>query len=190
MNSPSKLLTMPCALLIGLAGCTSADLTVPRERSLPSAEASTHRFPSTDNGGRIIPGTRVSGAGQDATSRRLGCAQRDPQYGSADIGPRGGVLRVGANWLIVPPGALTTTQRLTGFIPADTSITIELEPHGLRFQKPAGLILDASTCTNVPNVVYLDEQGVVAERIRAVYSTWWHTIAAPIDHFSNYAIAF
>ena len=149
-----------------------------------------HNVPVTDNGGRIIPGTHVAGAGQDATSGLLGCAQRDAQWGAADIGPKGGILVVGRNWLIIPAGALRKTTHVTGSVPADTSITIDLEPHGLRFQKPAGLILDASTCTNVPNVIYLDEQGVVAERIRAVYSAWWHTIAAPIDHFSNYAIAF
>ena len=190
MTSSSKLLTTPCALLIGLAACRSADLTAPRDRPLVPAAATMHNVPVTDNGGRIIPGSRVPVAGQDATSQLLGCAPRDAQYGSADIGPRGGILVVGRNWLIIPAGALRKTVRVTGYLPTDTTITIDLEPHGLRFRKPAGLILDASTCTNVPNVIYLDEQGVVAERIRAVYSTWWHTIAAPIDHFSNYAIAF
>jgi len=190
MTSSSKLLTTPCALLLGLAACSSADLTAPRDHPLIPAAATMHRAPATDNGGRSIPGTHVARPGQAETSQLLGCAQRDAQYGAADIGPKGGVLIVGRNWLIIPPGALRKTIHVTGYVPTDTSITIHLEPHGLRFQKPAGLILDASTCTNVPNVIYLDEQGVVAERIRAVYSTWWHTIAAPIDHFSNYAIAF
>jgi hypothetical protein len=120
----------------------------------------------------------------------MACTPRDPQYGTAVIGPSGGELVVGPHRLIVPPGALTRTIEISGTATEDGTPTIYLEPHGLQFKKPAGLILDASNCIDVPDVVYIDELGVAAEPIPAVYSTWWHTIAAPIDHFSGYEVAF
>ena len=40
------------------------------------------------------------------------------------------------------------------------------------------------------NVVYLDDSGNILETIPAQYSNFWHTVAAPIQHFSVYAIAF
>jgi len=119
-----------------------------------------------------------------------GCTPRDPQYGTATIGPSGGELDVGPNRLIIPAGALTTTVTVAGTTPSDADPTIHFEPHGLQFKKPAGLILDASNCTDVPAVVYINEIGAAGPPIPAIYSTWWHTVAAPIDHFSDYEVAF
>ena len=62
--------------------------------------------------------------------------------------------------------------------------------HGLTFKKPAGLILDATSCVDVPTIVYLIDQVTVSAQIEAVYSNWWHTIACPIWHFSGYSVAF
>lgn len=115
---------------------------------------------------------------------------RNAQADTAIIGPSGGELIVGPHRLIIPPGALTTTVRIIGTAPESDVPTIELEPHGLKFKKSAGLILDASNCTDVPPIVYINELGVASDPILAIYSTWWHTVAAPIDHFSGYAVAF
>jgi len=68
------------------------------------------------------------------------------------------------------------------------------QPEGLRFRKPAGLALDATGCDisgeRAPDIVYLNDRGEIIQRIEATYSNAWHTIAAPIEHFSGYAIAF
>jgi hypothetical protein len=119
-----------------------------------------------------------------------GCTPRDPQYGTATIGPNGGELDVGPNRVIIPPGALTTTVVVSGTSPADADPTIILEPTGLQFKKPAGLILDASNCLDVPDAIYVNEIGVLSDPIPAIYSTWWHTVAVPINHFSGYLVAF
>jgi hypothetical protein len=58
----------------------------------------------------------------------------------------------------------------------------------LHFKKPAGLVVDVSGCGPIPSNVFIRsiEDG---ELIKAVYSTWWHTLAAPIAHFSGYIVA-
>jgi hypothetical protein len=169
-------------LAVGLA-CAGSDATAPTQL------AATGRA-SADKGGST-PG---SVGGPHIITNGLGglqgCTPRDPQYGTATIGPNGGELDVGPNRLIIPAGALTETVVISGTSPADGTPTIYFEPHGLQFKKSAGLIVDASNCTDVPAVVYINEIGVVSDPIPAIYSTWWHTVAAPIDHFSGYEVAF
>ena len=165
-------------LVAGLA-CTVPDATAPRG---PSALASDKT--STPPGVIGAPYIIAGGSGL------AGCTPRNPQYGTATIGPSGGEIDVGRNRLIVPSGALTQTVRVSATVPDASTPTIIFEPNGLRFKKPAGLILDASNCVDVPAVVYINELGVASHPIPAIYSTWWRTIAAPIDHFSGYAVAF
>ena len=120
----------------------------------------------------------------------LNCKPAHPSYGSAVIGPEGGSLIIGSNRLIVPPGALTKPVLITGTVPEGKPFEVDLQPHGLTFKNAAGLILDATSCLDVPNIVYLIDQVTVSDPIEAVYSNWWHTIACPIWHFSGYAVAF
>lgn len=178
-----------------LGGCAASDGTPPTS-PLVHAGAAPERDAlggTVDtNDGKRIPGIQVGATAAFTTGTPgvlLGCAPREAQYGSAIVGPQGGELDVGPHRVIIPAGALLEPVLIWGSVPSDTTVTIHLEPHGLRFRKPAGLVLDASACSQVPDVIYLDELGNVAEHIQAVYSAWWHTVAAPIDHFSNYAIA-
>lgn len=134
------------------------------------------------------------GADAGAPGQVVACSSHAVQFDTATIGPSGGTLVVGNSRLIVPPGALLTPTLISGTIP-DTSIAIiQFEPTGLHFGKPAGLQLDVSGCnppqSGSPAVVYVDENGNVQERIDAVFSNDWHTVAAPIEHFSGYAFAF
>lgn len=175
MRAP-RLLLLTVTLGI-VAGCAGSDATSPN-RSAPSVASMEAKAP-----GSVGKGTMSGGS-------LKGCTPRDPQYGTAIIGPSGGELIVGTHRLIVPPGALNQTVEISGSAPDAETPTIFFEPHGLQFKKPAGLILDASSCTDVPDVVYLNEIGVVSEPIPAIYSTLWRTIAVPIDHFSGYAVAF
>ena len=164
-------------LAIGtIFACRAPDAAAPpRSKSLGAS-----RHQSNDAGN--APGTLVA------------CAKRATFSDSAEFGPNGGTLRVGPNRLIIPPGALTDRVTISGTIVGDTVAFLQFQPEGLHFKKPAGLILDATDC-NVPDdsvadVVYLNERGEIAERIEATYSNAWHTVAAPIEHFSGYAIAF
>jgi hypothetical protein len=123
--------------------------------------------------------------------RLVACERRSSAADSAVIGPSGGVLRVGNNDLVVPPGALTQSILLRGEVPADTVASIRLSPEGLVFRRPAGLVLDAAGCSDpggAAKVLYLDDAGNVLEEIDAYYDPSWKRVAAPINHFSRYAL--
>jgi hypothetical protein len=123
--------------------------------------------------------------------RLVACEQRIAAADSAVIGPSGGTLRVGNNDLVVPPGALTQSILLRGEVPADTVASIRLSPEGLVFRRPAGLVLDAAGCSDpggAAKVLYLDDAGNVLEEIDAYYDPSWKRVAAPINHFSRYAL--
>jgi hypothetical protein len=174
---------LACAA-IALAACSSTDSTAPTRVAAPST--ASFAYGGDTHNGYPVPGT--SGNASASTKTPLQCSVATTLTGSAVIGPNGGVLDVGPHRLIVPPGALTTTRTLSATVPAGNSIQIQFAPEGLHFQKPAGLILDASSCGSVPNAVYIDEIGGENEHLTAIFSNWWHVIAVPLDHFSLYAI--
>lgn len=191
-------LLVPAALAL-VAGCGVSDSTSPSARPAARPVPSGPAFDfganfgdraQYEHDGHIVPGSlgRAGSAPAAGEQKRLSCNVVAPLSGSATIGPEGGLLFIGRNVLIVPPGALTRRTEISGTVAAGNEFQIDFQPHGLQFKKPAGLVLDMSSCADAPNVVYLDEQGGVLQRITAIFSTWWHIIAAPIDHFSTYAV--
>ena len=123
-----------------------------------------------------------------------GCQTHVASTDAGVFGPQGGTLIFGTSRLIIPGGALQDTVTISATIPDGDASRVEFRPQGLQFQKPAGLLLDTSGCNYdspvAPSVVYLSETGEILEVIPAVYDPHWRTIAAPIAHFSGYAIAF
>ena len=94
--------------------------------------------------------------------------------------------------LIVPPGALTDSTFITATVPEGDNTSVHFEPSGLVLKKSAALVFDAATCDVSawfpPNVVYF-VGGEILEWIDAEYIPHLQTVAAPIDHFSGYALA-
>jgi hypothetical protein len=176
---PRSVLISAAAILVG--GCLSDG---PSTIAGPSANGS---FTSS---GTTLPGSLRTGSMTSGQSTPLYCTPKNAAYGSARIGPQGGTLYVGAHRLTIPAGALDRYVTISGSVPNDRPFEINLQPHGLQFRKAAGLVLDASSCTIVPDIVYLVDQFTVSPPIVATYSNWWHTIACPIWHFSGYAVAF
>jgi len=175
-------------LALTLFACRADDGVAPRERALRPTSEDPNEWLGH------IPGwhrPQNSFETQATSAKPLACSRREAQVGSAVIGPSGGHLIVGRNHLIVPPGALTAPTLITATVPAETIASIHFEPEGLQFKKPAGLVLDSTGCaepSDHPSILYLDDNGNVLERIDAFYSNWWHAVAAPINHFSVYAI--
>ncbi len=175
-----------------LAACASSDATAPARATAARATtgASANSAPTGDqlHDGHLIPGALGSaGDAPAATGNRLACNVPSTLTDSAVIGASGGEIDFGPHRLIIPPGALAHDTLISGTIPAGPSITIELQPHGLHFNKPAGLQFDVSGCGEIEGAIYLD--GLDGpEHIPAVFSEWWHTVAAPLDHFSGYAL--
>ncbi len=173
--------------LAALAACQSGDVAAPA-RIAPPASVSFDRRQDPASRGEELAGS----ANNPYHAAR--CADRRVATTSGVFGPSGGTLVFGDSRLIIPGGALTDTVTISATILDASTSRVEFQPHGLQFAKPAGLLLDTSGCVlsqdAAPTVVYLSEDGVVLEIIEAVYDPHWKTFAAPIYHFSGYAIAF
>ncbi|MEP7002787.1 MAG: hypothetical protein ABI969_20010 [bacterium] len=141
-----------------------------------------------------LRGGVASARGNNGKYHATTCSTHNTFNGSGVFGPAGGTLTFGSSRLIIPAGALQDTVTISATIPDGDESHVEFAPHGLRFDKPAGLLLGTEGCSideaGVPDVVYLSESGEVLELIPAVYDPHWHTFAASIWHFSGYAIAF
>ena len=167
--------------VLGLGACTGDAPTSPA----PHGGAAVREI-----GLGYYPGQQRTEAAVDGKFVPLNCVPKEAAEGSAEIGPVGGTLQIGPHRLVIPAGALDKKVLISGTIPKGRSFDIDLQPHGLQFRIAAGLVLDASSCTDVPAIVYIIDQYTVSDPIEATYSEWWKTIAAPIWHFSGYAIAF
>jgi hypothetical protein len=173
-------IALVAAVLLTLADCRAADLSAPSGRFSPD-ELSADRDDAQRGSGRRAP-------------QPIGCQAGEALTASARIGPRGGVLRIGSSSLIVPHGALRSSVRISAMRRPDASGTIDFQPDGLRFQRPVRLVLSASACetpsVGMAAVVHLGATGEILETIAASFDRRWNEVAAPITHFSGYAIAF
>jgi len=179
-------LTLASLLLVGASSCVD---------QIPSAPLTGAAGRAASRGAeKALPGHKRAGTPNGQQNAWLVQCENHPAFeGSGDIGPSGGHIIAGPHRLIIPPGALLHTVHITATVPAGDNVFVEFQPSGLVFRKPAGLLLDAEGCDlsqyHAPDVVYLNDAGDVEERIDAVYSNHWKTVAAPIWHFSGYAIA-
>lgn len=128
----------------------------------------------------------------NAFGRVAKCSHRETFKGAAVIGRRGGTLRVGNDYLIIPAGALDARVKIVGEVQEGSIAAIHLEPQGLRFARPALLELDATGCglgtTDRPAMLYIDDEDTVLERIDARFDPASARLVAPITHFSVYAV--
>ena len=175
-------LLITAAVLAGITACSGDSPTAPA-----AAGSAANQSVQSSNG--YFPGWHRTTQAEAGKFVPLNCQPREIATGSALIGPAGGVLQIGPHRLIIPAGALTERVLISGTVPQGKPFQIDLQPHGLHFRKAAGLILDASSCTDVPTIVYIVDQLTVGPPIRAIYSNWWKAIACPIWHFSGYMIA-
>ena len=186
MTSRRIVSVLVASLALTLFACRANDSTS------PLTGASAHRIGRRSTEEHIPGAERPAGSFEsNGSGQLLACSRREQRFGMAIIGPSGGTLTIGRDRLIVPAGALLAPTFITATIPADTIASIHFEPEGLQFKKPAGLVLDAEGCSALsehPSILYLDDDGNILERIDATFSNWWHTVAAPINHFSVYAI--
>jgi hypothetical protein len=165
---------------VALTACAGGDSTAPTTRDLRDASL---RTPTTLSAS--------GGSTGKAAAQPLSCSVPTDLAGTAVIGASGGTLYVGAHRLIVPPGALKQSVTISGFVPHGTSVKMQLFPEGLEFKKTATLILDLGGCVAPSSAVfvdYLNSSGQVQQRIQTLFSTWFNFIAAPIEHFSIYAL--
>ena len=120
-----------------------------------------------------------------------------PQEYAADaelIGPNGGTIKLGANELRIPKGALDHEVIITGVAPVSDLVEVDFQPEGLRFQVPAELKLDYSHCV-APSwlnlfIVYLSDDGNQVLGIQpSVDKKGLKAVYGDLYHFSRYAVA-
>ncbi|HYK12067.1 MAG TPA: hypothetical protein VEV39_14810 [Gemmatimonadales bacterium] len=125
----------------------------------------------------------------------LHCAPRPAAYASKRIGPLGGTIWFGANVLRVPPGALVWPVTITTFAPSDTLARVELYPEGLRFLIPAELSVSYAGCDQAPagqlTMAYMSTSLAILSYLTGPsVNSKTQTVTAPLQHFSDYAVAY
>lgn len=134
----------------------------------------------------------VLGAIVDITGL-LSCEEQPYDVTYQTVGPQGGAVRVGKHTLVVPRGALNSYVRIKAEQMRGTTNSVRFSPEGLQFRTPAVLTLNYQNCRNidVPKAVVYTTDGLeVRELLRSVDILRLRIIAAPIDHFSRYAVAY
>ncbi|HEV8304519.1 MAG TPA: hypothetical protein VGQ25_06155 [Gemmatimonadales bacterium] len=120
------------------------------------------------------------------------------------IGPEGGEVEVGRNWLVVPRGALREPVSITAVAPSDTVAMVRFQPEGLRFQNAALLVVTYDNC-RVPKAVtprlaqvtdsldvieFLTPGRTSPSDLRRMKGHKGHRhVTGQLQHFSNYAVA-
>jgi hypothetical protein len=121
------------------------------------------------------------------------CSQQDQLKAGKYIGIYGGSITIGSHKLVVPAGALSQTVYITATQQSGTVVEIDFQPHGLKFAKPATLSLDYSSCStssgSAQSIVYVNDSNQIVEVRPSTDNTGSDVVAAPINHFSGYAVA-
>ncbi len=123
----------------------------------------------------------------------LTCAPLPYDSVTETIGPAGGTLAVGADTLVVPPGALAAPTVITGVTPSDTVDLVQFQPQGLQFQQPASLTMGYGNCNLLggllpKQVAYVSDQLQILDLLPSL-DALQGTVTAKVLHFSGYAVA-
>jgi hypothetical protein len=123
----------------------------------------------------------------------LTCQEQQYAVTYQTVGSKGGVIQVGKHYLVIPRGALRSNVRIKAEQLRGPTNSVRFSPEGLKFQKQAVLTLNYQNCQNIEvpkSVVYTTEGLEVLEILKSLDILRLRIIAAPIDHFSRYAIAY
>jgi hypothetical protein len=180
------------ALALSLAACT-ADVA-PSAPKAPTVIAPSQ--PPSDLLGLDLGGT-ISDVGETLTGVLSNLTLYEcstPSFGSVtrNIGPAGGVIRVGPHSLVIPPGALDRTVAITAATSAGQHVKVDFQPEDLRFKYRAVLTLSYAHCDSrplLPKVVYVDNLLSILELLPSLDDQSRDRVTARLRHFSGYAIA-
>jgi hypothetical protein len=110
------------------------------------------------------------------------------------IGPQGGEIHIGPHKLTIPRGALSVPTVITGEMPVDTLVSVQLSPHGLTFNRDVTLELSYKHCF-LPKeyfyrLAYIDDWNNILELPFSHDKKGLDEVKGYIEHFSRYAIAY
>jgi len=123
----------------------------------------------------------------------LTCQEQQYAVTYQTVGSQGGTIKIGKHSLTIPKGALRSNVQIKAEQMRGSTNSVRFSPEGLHFEKQATLALNYQNCQNVEvpkAVVYTTEKLKILEILQSLDLLKSRTIAAPIDHFSRYAVAF
>jgi len=123
----------------------------------------------------------------------LTCQEQQYAVTYQTVGSQGGTIKIGKHSLTIPKGALRSNVQIKAEQMRGSTNSVRFSPEGLHFEKQAILALNYQNCQNVEvpkAVVYTTEKLKILEILQSLDLLKSRTIAAPIDHFSRYAVAF
>ncbi len=130
----------------------------------------------------------------DVSLRLLSCTPQTYAKVVQTVGSAGGTLSVNGHSLQIPKGAVASRVTITMETPSDAIRSVRFSPEGLQFNPKARptLRLSYARCT-VPvgallGIAYVSESFSLLERLSSTLDAGKQQVAAPIGHFSRYAI--
>lgn len=109
---------------------------------------------------------------------------------AAMIGPAGGVLWRAKHRLVIPAGALTKTVKISFSIIASAYLECELKPYGLKFDRPARLVLsyngtcDGNLDESALKVAYYNPFVQLGVLIPTAIDTELNTVTVELERFA------
>jgi hypothetical protein len=124
----------------------------------------------------------------------VGCSPLPYDSVTATIGPAGGTIRFGPHQLSIPRGALGGTVTITAVVPSANVNLVRFQPQGLQFVRAPVLAMSYANCGLLnrllpAHIAYTNDALQILELIPALDLFLQAKVAAPIHHFSNYAVA-
>ncbi|MGH7701970.1 MAG: hypothetical protein ACREMO_02670 [Gemmatimonadales bacterium] len=110
------------------------------------------------------------------------------------MGPAGGTLVLGPHRLVVPAGALSQSVLVSGDAPVGNVNSVRLFPEGLRFAKPARLVMSYRNCSLLgvltpKHIAYTTEQLFILRLLPTIDDFLHQRLTSNLGHFSRYAVA-
>jgi hypothetical protein len=142
-----------------------------------------------------IRGFEASPVGRPANANHgmLRCSPLAYDSVTKTIGPAGGDIWVGPHRLSVSKNALAGPVSITAVVPSDTVSRVQFRPEGLRFARPASLVMSYANCTqsgfNEPKVAYTTDALQIIDYLPSKAYPWFRSVHGVVTHFSNYAVA-
>ena len=198
--------TIPIILLIGATAAAlncgdPSPLGVAMTTPAPTAGLRPHSDGDDGDDGEPSDTTDEGDQGDDSL---VTCRPLPYDSVTQTIGPAGGEIEVGRNWLVVPRGALRAPVSITAVAPSDTVAVIRFQPAGLRFEATALLVVAYDNCrvpkrvtprialvTNAFAVIEFLASGesMLSPRFAKGHKGGHRRVVGQLRHFSNYAVA-
>lgn len=173
------LISLVLMLATGLTSCTSGDSpTGPSEMATVSDSQSSLNLP--------IVTPLLNGL--------LACNRQSYDFEQKTIGPSGGTIRVNGHVLTIPAGALSRNVTISATAPSGYVASVDFEPEGLQFAKPAKLSLDYSSCPLgrlqlFKHVAYTTDNYTIISLLTSLDDILRMKVSTDLRHFSRYAVA-